>query len=279
VGNTSWDVKVLLGDATVHEDGSAMFTVPARTPVYFQALDARGHAVQTMRSWSTLQPGETFSCVGCHENKNEAPAVSTGPTQAMKAGPELLKHFYGPPRGFSFSKEIQPILDRKCIRCHTGQETEPFSLLANRTVDAEAKRKWSDSYLALTQARRVEWPGSGWFYQGDQDGRLVTWINNMSVPNMLPPYYKGAAKSRLVAMLEQGHQDVELSQRELDKIACWIDLLVPYCGDYTEANAWSEEEVRKYNHFLEKRRRMEDIERENIKELIAARYKCRNGLD
>ncbi|MFH1266051.1 MAG: hypothetical protein ABIK89_10010, partial [Planctomycetota bacterium] len=39
VGNGAWDPKVILGDATVHNDGSALFRVPARTPLYFQALD------------------------------------------------------------------------------------------------------------------------------------------------------------------------------------------------------------------------------------------------
>ena len=277
VGNTSWDVKVVLGDATVYEDGSALFVVPARTPVYFQALDAKGHTVQTMRSWSTLQPGETFSCVGCHENKNEAPPIVSRETQAKKAGPELLEPFYGPPRGFSFNKEIQPILDRHCIRCHTGEETKPFSLLANQTIEKNSKRKWSDSYLALTQARSVDRSGASFYYRGNQDGELVNWINNMSVPTILPPYYKGAAGSTLITMLvrkdsqgEQGHEGVKLSQEELDKIACWIDLLVPYCGDYAEANAWTQEEMGKYDHFMKKRRRMEEIERKNIEELVAA---------
>jgi hypothetical protein len=44
-------------------------------------------------------------------------------------------------------------------------------------------------------------------------------------------------------------------------------LLVPYCGDYTEATAWSEAETKKYQHFLDKRRRMEAIERKNIEAL------------
>lgn len=158
VGNACWDVKVVLGDATVYEDGSAMFTVPARTPVYFQALDANGHMVQTMRSWSTLQPGETFSCIGCHENKNEAPPVGR-PTRAQNAGPQKLEPFYGPARGFSFDKEIQPILDRHCIECHTGREGQAFSLLANRTATKESKRRWSDSYLAMTDAKPVEKDG------------------------------------------------------------------------------------------------------------------------
>jgi hypothetical protein len=267
VGNTSWDVKVVLGDATVYTDGSAMFTVPAQTPVYFQALDGKGHTVQTMRSWSTLQPGETFSCVGCHENKSETPALSRQ-TLAMKAGPESLKPFYGPPRGFSFNAEIQPILDRHCIKCHTGAETEPFDLSGNQVIDNTSKRKWSQSYLALTQAHPEGRPPQS-YYKGNQDGELVNWINNMSVPTMLPAYYKGAAKSKLLTMLEEGHEDVRLSQEEMDKIACWIDLLVPYCGDYIEANAWTQEEVAMYNHFLKKRERMEEIERKNIEELLA----------
>ena len=66
VGRTAWDLKKIWGVADVYEDGSAFFRVPARTPLYFQALDERGYVVQTMRSWSTLQPGETQSCVGCH---------------------------------------------------------------------------------------------------------------------------------------------------------------------------------------------------------------------
>lgn len=65
----------LPGDAEVHPDGSAAFQVPARVPLYFQALAAHGYAVQTMRIWNTLQPGETFSCVGCHEGKPQAPVT------------------------------------------------------------------------------------------------------------------------------------------------------------------------------------------------------------
>ena len=99
----------------------------------------------------------------------------------------------------------------------------------------------------------------------------------MSVPTMLPPYYKGAAKSKLITLLEDGHEGVRLSQEEMYKIACWIDLLVPYCGEYTEAHAWSQEEVARYEHFLKKRKRMERIERENIEELIAAERSLENA--
>jgi hypothetical protein len=268
--NGAWDVKRVLGTTPVHADGSACFRVPARTPVYFQALDARGHAVQTMRSWATLQPGERFACVGCHESKNTAPPARR-PTRALAEGPRDLDPFYGPPRGFSFAKEIQPILDRHCTRCHMDRSARPkfagkpadpagrekaFSLLDERTVDKRAKRRWSDAYRALTQ--------------GGKPNRVVNWLNAQTAPPVLPPYHGGAARSDLIAMLEAGHGGVDLRREEMDKIACWIDLLVPFCGDYTEAAAWSDKEQAKYAHFLEKRRRMEAEERRNVRAWIEA---------
>jgi len=275
IDNGSWDVKRVLGSTAVYADGSACFRVPARTPVYFQALDARGHAVQTMRSWATLQPGEAFACVGCHESKNTAPPVREA-TRALREGPRDLRPFYGPPRGFSFPKEIQPILDKHCIRCHydrsarwkvSDEPADPqgrekaFSLLDERRVDRRAKRRWSDAYLALTQNGRPN--------------RLVNWISAQSAPPMLPPQAAGAARSDLITMLEAGHSDVRLSREEMDKIACWIDLLVPFCGDYTEAAAWTRKQKETYAHYLQKRRRMEAAERENIRAWIRARREGR----
>ena len=310
IGNGSWDVKVVLGDTPVYEDGSAFFIVPARTPVYFQALDANNRAVQTMRSWSTLQPGENQSCVGCHEHKNSAPqATDCGFTLALQAGPQTLIPFYGPPRGFSFPQEIQPILDRNCISCHNdrSQHLEParladavtresdpirtarfdpsatsrapsseeanadrpvFSLLRTETLDAVAQRYWSDAYLNLTLAypdREDETKGS---FRGRYDGRIVNWIGSQSIPAPLPPYAAGSTRSGLISLLERGHYDVQLSREEFDKLACWIDLYVPYCGDYTEANAWNQEETQKYQHYLDKRKRMEEIERKNIEAML-----------
>lgn len=326
VGNGAWDVKAVLGEAKVYEDGSALFTVPARKPVYFQALDERGCAVQTMRSWSTLQPGEYNACVGCHDNKNTAPpAREYGFSLAMKAGPQALAPFYGPPRGFSFPHEIQPILDRHCVRCHKdrqpiqalvlGEARQPilgqqrsvvssgdgvkdqlaFSLLGEVTEDRTAKRKWSDAYLVLTRAMADPADRAGESapasttqpstlnpqlsseepFRGDCRGRVVNWIGAQSVPEALPPNFAGAVRSELLTMLEKGHQGVKLSREELDKIACWIDLLVPYCGDYREANAWTEEEMKKHERYAEKRRQMEEVEQQNIDAMLGRKEPAR----
>jgi hypothetical protein len=295
IANGAWDVKRVLGDATVHDDGSAYFEVPARTPVYFQALDARGRAVQTMRSWNTLQPGEVASCVGCHENRNSTPlAVPQGTAVAQPGTPQKLQPFHGPARGFSFAREIQPILDRHCISCHrdrapllamvAGEGAPPlelppatrtrapdhsFSLLGTTTVDATAKRAWSDAYLVLTRARREGGGNSGPFF-GQPDSPLVNWIGVQSPPTLLPPNTAGAVRSGLLEMLEKGHGKVSLCREELDTIACWIDLLVPYCGDYEESNVWNAAELGKFRRFADKRKRMDELDAAALREKAGA---------
>ncbi len=293
IGNGTWDVKVVLGDAPVFEDGSAFFKVPARTPVYFQALDAKGQAVQTMRSWSTLQPGEAQSCVGCHDNKNTAPTVRYATTMALRAGAGELEPFHGAPRGFSFAKEIQPILDRHCVRCHDDRAAavkispvlsatiaatpsgatnadRSFSLLSAETIDPRAKRRWSDAYLVLTHAHSGGAPILAGTWQGNPTNALVNWIGSQSVPSALPPYFAGAARSGLMPLLEGGHKGVKLSREELEKFACWIDLLVPFCGDYTEAAAWTDAEKQKYERYAAKRRRLDEQDAENVRQFMRA---------
>jgi hypothetical protein len=245
INNGGWDVKRVLGSVPVEEDGSAHFVVPARTPVYFQLLDARGFVVQTMRSWTTLQPGERQSCVGCHENKNSAPPANYGAALAARKPARELEPFHGPARGFSYPAEIQPIWDRHCNECHTGakEKDKAFSLLATPVEDKQAKRFWSESYVNLTR--------------GGPSNRWVNWISVQSIPPMLPPYPAGAALSPLFPLLEKGHYHVKLDPAEVEKIACWLDLLVPFCGDYREAAAWTPEERKKYDHFLEKRLALE----------------------
>ncbi len=318
IGNGAWDPKTVLGEVQVHEDGSAAFAVPSRTPVYFQALDAKGYVVQTMRSWATLQPGERVACVGCHESKNSAPLQSSPIPAAFAREVQMTVASQTPSRGFSFPKDIQPILDRHCVRCHhvRGQSPEvarpgspasarrgspdpadrpteglqgstktsaaardrsgdgvparlaaddekAFSLLGHEEIDRAAKRRWSDAYLALTQAKPRSVEGGPLCYLG-HPGEMVNWIDAQSVPTLLPPYFAGAAKSRLMNVLEEGHRGVKPSRDELALLACWIDLAVPYCGDYLEANAWSADEKARYEHFQEKRRKMEQIEQSNI---------------
>jgi len=259
IGNGSWDVKKILGTAKVHEDGSAMFRVPASTPVYFQAVDGQGCVVQSMRSWSTLMPGEVFGCVGCHEDKQSTPVVQKR-TLASMAGAQELTPFYGPARGFSFKKEVQPILDKHCVECHAFDskdrekmdETEAFSLKGDEFEDNVSGRNWTVSYLRLTGATSPD----GKFNNLGRDGRpVLNWISSQSRPSMLPPYHRGSSQSGMIRQLRNNHGKVELSTEEMDKLCAWIDLGVPFCGDYLEANNWSEELEEFYLRYQRKRER------------------------
>ncbi|MGL4943295.1 MAG: hypothetical protein ACRC46_08900 [Thermoguttaceae bacterium] len=473
IGNGTWDTKEVLGDATIYDDGSACFKVPAKTPLYFQVLDENGHCIQTMRSWSTLQPGETFSCIGCHEDKN----TTTSPTKATAAmthGPQDLAPFYGERRPFSFANEIQPILDKHCIKCHNDAEATPpfanaasasrnsenganitldkaktivpsgqclistkspwsytteqppanwnqiayfetaaslpvgaggfgamplraldtpwttpdlwlwgqveiakgerphhlvlryfydedlsifvngkplfavkghnrdydyrllsedecalfvegtnyiaahvhqtaggqgvefglyrikndeatqkfvaeffgkkfrkpgekpvaFSLKGEKVLDAQAKRYWLQSYINLTNA--VSPKRSDGNYTGRQTD-VVRWINVQESPAMLPPYKAGASASRLLKMFdtklsgsERTHSDVKLSREELDKIACWIDLLVPQCGTYDELAAWDAGDQNKFAYYEAKKAAMAKLDAASTDSFIAS---------
>ena len=263
IGNGSWDAKMILGDVDVAKDGSAFFEVPANRPIYFQALDKDNRAINTMRTWATLMPGETMSCVGCHDNQQEAPA-NTGRSIALSDGIKPLKPFYGPARGFSYLKEIQPIFDRKCVDCH--QEKKAISLKSTPRSHRPEKRQWAESYLNLLQAD----PARKGALQANVDGKYIKWLGSQSEPTSQPAYLRGAANSPLIELLEKGHYKVQMSQEEMDKISAWIDLYVPYSGTYPEAGDWNDVEKRKYAHFQAKRDYMNQYDRINRQALLAA---------
>ncbi|MBM4034752.1 MAG: hypothetical protein FJ291_23660 [Planctomycetes bacterium] len=106
---SSWDAKRVVGTVPVSADGSATFTVPAGTAVYFQPLDANGRALQWMRSWATAQPGEVRACVGCHESKLAPPALRPAAAQSEPARP----------------KPLWQALGETCFRCHSQPSAPP----------------------------------------------------------------------------------------------------------------------------------------------------------
>ncbi len=214
--DSSWDtVKMVLGAVPVYEDGSAMFRVPPNTPLTVQPLDAEGKAVQLMRSWMTAMPGETLSCVGCHAPSNAAPPARY--TLAAQHGPSTIAPWYGPVRGFSFQREVQPVLNKYCISCHngstsSGKEATTFSLTEQESSDP---RGFSPSYLELQ--RFVRRPGAEADY------------------HLLPAAEYHADVSELVQLLEKGHHNVQLAAEAWDRLITWIDLNVPFHGTWREA--------------------------------------------
>ena len=201
---SSWDAKRVVGTVPVAADGSALFTVPAGRAVYFQPLDARGRALAWMRSWATPQPGESLACVGCHESKLEAPPASIH--AAASRTPARPAPWPGGDRPLSFPRDVQPVLDRHCIRCHDHNHPKGIDLRGDKT-DA-----FSLAYEHLRLYVKV--PGTR------QD------------PPMIPARSVGAIASPLIQMLERGHHKVKLSQEDWSRLVTWIDVNAPYYGTY-----------------------------------------------
>lgn len=267
VGNGAWDLKKIHGTVDVHPDGSVMFEAPARTPLYFQALDDKGFVIQTMRSWSTLMPGEMQSCVGCHEHKNSVPVFDHPVSMAMNNPVQKIEPFEGGKRTFSFIAEVQPILDRECISCHDGVKHEMSLSGELKVFEEQSRRKFSEAFVNLTHAKNFRNDGSIWL-RGRDTNPEVNWISSLSEPTLLKPYHAGAATSNLIKRLENGHGGAKLTPSEIRTVATWIDMCVPFIGDYKEANNWTPEQMELYDYHEKKRKEAEAEEKETLGEYI-----------
>lgn len=252
----SWDVKEVLGETEIHEDGSASFKVPARTPVYFQVLDSHGFSIASMRSWATLMPGETFSCLGCHVSKDKAP----GPARTALAGEaKPLETPLGiENQGFDFPKFVQPILDKHCVSCHKANHSSGFDLTGELVYNWGAKKSFARSYMSLVR-------GIG----RSTSNKAINIASIFSQPPQVPPYSYGSTRSGMMRVLtgdkDTNHKEVNLTDRELRILACWIDLEVPHSGSYD--SYMSESDAETYSKLEAEAQKWYDIEAQNIREL------------
>ena len=207
-------VRGLLGEAPVEEDGSAYFEAPAGVPIYFQALDRNGQAVQSMRSLTYLHPGERLTCVGCHESKRQAPPSSASTPLALRRPPSKLSSPFPDANPIHFSQLIQPVLDRNCVACHVETQEEGAPLLGTHPV---GKWGWSESYANLAP---MLWGLSG--------GNGIIVENGMrSIPGQV-----GAEASDLWRLLQEGHYDLALSPEDRKRLVVWLDLNSIFYGTY-----------------------------------------------
>jgi len=231
-----WEVMRILGTVPVHEDGSAVFRAPARAPLAFQALDAEGKAVQLMRSWVTLMPGETMSCVGCHERLGDAPEVDL--PQAIYGDPVDLDPWYGPPRGFDFAREVQPVLDAYCVRCHDGSHKDRPDLRPQDQVPGYQGLMLSRLGLNRLHPKLMEETGGRFKYTPAYEA-LIPYLRRVGIEDdasLLTPGEYHADTSPLVQMLQKGHNGVRLDEQAWDRIVTWIDLNAPCHGTWHDVH-------------------------------------------
>ena len=212
--------KRILGTVPVEEDGSSCFKVPAGRFVYFQLLDENGMMIHSMRSGTMLQPGERKGCIGCHESRLESAPAALYEATALKRAPRELNPWYGPERNFSYAAEVQPLLDRHCVRCHDyGQKAEKLNLSGDKDLI------FSHSYTNLMRLSPAEYRRAE--HERSDKMPLISSVGAGPV-RILPPRSWGSHRSRLVQMLRAGHNDAKLDTESFDRIVTWIDLNAPY---------------------------------------------------
>ncbi len=233
-----WEPKRILGTVPIEEDGSAFFRVPANTPISIQPLDADGKAIQLMRSWTTAMPGEIVSCVGCHEKQNSAPLAKR--TIASRKEPTGIKPWYGPVRGFSFVREVQPVLDKYCVSCHDGKGRQHGDVIPNFQGDRDEYMvlKSGDPQLTLvksTNVNELHRQYGGVFPPAYIELRRFVRVGGFeSDIRLLAPKEFHTDTSELFWILKKGHHGVELDDESWAKLVAWVDLNAPCHATWQE---------------------------------------------
>lgn len=236
----------VLGTVPVEADGSAHFELPPGKPVYFQALDEHGQAVQSMRSLTYVQAGQRLACQGCHERRYRAPQAPCRTSMALRREPSKIAPDVDGSWPLLYPRLVQPVLDRKCVPCHIKQQAKGAPDL---TGQSGGRGGWSKSYTFL--AARY-----GFGFQGGNGAiRSATRGGSRTVPGEF-----GAAASGIIELVQgrqhvpyllRGdrnaepvrHGKVDLTAEELHRLILWVDCNSVFYGAYFETQAQGRGEI------------------------------------
>jgi hypothetical protein len=202
--------KKLHGEVPIEPDGSVYFEAPANAALYFSALDENYEEIQRMRAITTLAPGETVTCIGCHEHRTTSPP-NRWPL-ALAHGPVPITPPLDGPHGVDFAYDVQPVLNRNCVKCHSGGKPA-----GNLDLSPDPTNLFNVAYENLTNRGYVSFV----------DVRRAD-----SLPLRAPMYY-GSFASKMIQVLKATHQErVRLSKEDWRRLYTWIDCNAPYYGTY-----------------------------------------------
>ena len=232
-GVQSEGVKRILGTVPIAADGSVAFHAPSGIPLHFQLLDGEHRALQTMRSFTGVMPGETLGCLGCHARQASTPAAA-GRARAL-ANPSTITPPPWDDRTVSFARYVRPVLDKHCGKCHQGEGK------GRKTFDMTPRRGrlgFDDLYWHLTG--RPSW---GKAYKAPKNAPPGFGIADMimvegygqrdpAAYRTVEPMTRLSYKSRLIARASSGkHHKVKIDPVDLRRLIVWVDAMCPYRGD------------------------------------------------
>jgi len=228
------NARAVLGTVPVEADGSVFFEAPVDKLIYFQALDDRGMAVQSMRSATYVHAGEQLTCQGCHEPRHRAPNIPTQLPLALRRPPSKIIPDVEGSNPFNYVRLVQPVLDRHCVDCHRREKAVDLSGTVQHVRDRDG-RDWpyARSYLSLAEHY-------GFWFQ-----TLVHSLNTAGVHggSRVVPGKFGARAAKLLDYLDQRHYGVNLSDEDRHRIVLWLDCNSEFLGAYEDAEAQARGEL------------------------------------
>jgi hypothetical protein len=221
-------VKRILGTVPIEADGSVCFKAPPGQTLHFQLLDEHYRALQTMRSFSGVMPGEVRGCVGCHELHSTTPANKTA--IALRRGAvELTRPPWGT-KSISYTRFVQPVLDKYCGECHQGDGE------AREKLDLTLRpgfKVFKEPYVTLVghaQFSRVDAPK----HEGIAGAIMAENYDQRDPASYvtLRPMQHLSYTSKLIDIAMSGeHYGVKVDALGLRKLIAWVDTNCPYRGE------------------------------------------------
>ncbi len=211
----TFTLERVVGTVPVEPDGSAYMELPALRPMFFVALDANGNSVKRMQSFLNVMPGETAGCVGCHEQRGDTTRFPPN-VLALRRPASTIEPVAGVPAVLDFPRDVQPILDEHCARCH-GYGDRPKSDLL---LGGGRGPMYSHAYFSLMSRGTV---AHGFNRQGNRAPRTIG-TSASPLARIVDPTAFG--------LKEGWHNDVKLAARQRQVVRMWIESGATYPGTY-----------------------------------------------
>ena len=254
-------VKRVLGTVPIDPDGSVSFMAPSGLALHFQLLDADGLALQTMRSFVGVMPGESRGCLGCHEMHSRAPEMpaASDDATALRRPPSPIFPPSFADTTVSYDRYVQPVLDRYCGECHQGDGEARATLDLTRRAPPFHFQQWGGEGATRDPSDTI-WHPDDLFCEPYWTliGRPA-WGAPQPPLSAPPPAGFGIARiipveafgqtdpaayqtpkpmehlsyaSPLVKIISGGeHHGVQVDPESRERIILWIDTMAPYLGD------------------------------------------------
>ncbi|MDR1494288.1 MAG: discoidin domain-containing protein [Planctomycetaceae bacterium] len=219
----NWAPVLVYGEVPVLADGSTSFYVPSGVSVYFQLLDANKQEIKRMRSFISFQPGESRSCVGCHESQSVP--VTNQNALALKRKPFMpVPPPWGTERCVNYLADVQPVFDRHCVKCHSGlKPASGLDFSGGLTSAAPMK----------TPYRSFQFDGLNRSYRTIIENNLITYSYKHALAEEITQTRQfGSARSPLIDAILSGpcskYNTLLPGNEDWYRIVTWIDANAPY---------------------------------------------------